>query len=470
MSWLYKQAPHILHLLSFLITCIGAHETRDMTYPKPTLMKLSDHLLQGYKKWVRPVYDWRQMTTVYLEIKIYMILGVNEKHQQLTTYMWCTQYWTDEFLTWDPAEFDNVTKISIPIQMIWAPDVMIVEFVEAGKTPDIPYLYVNYKGIVTNDKPIQVVTSCSLNIYIFPYDIQNCTISFTSWVHTIEDINLSEWASAGIFSIFRNNGEWELLNVLTEHVKEHDHGDTYSVLKYHVVIKRRPLFYEVNLLLPSTFLMILDIFGFYLPPDCGERVSFKITLLLGYSVFLLIVTDMLPATSVGTPIIGIFYSVCLGLLVISMAETIIIIRIVNKKNFQPQVPKWLKKLLLKVTALCCIKGQAKLSMADTHSLDISLQSGSSSADKLTKDNKEHGNEYEILEEVTANKAPETIERILQEISTIRKYLLRREECETADEWLQVGYVLDSLLFRVYLLVILAYAVTLATMWIYWRQN
>lgn len=71
-----------------------------------------------------------------------------------------------------------------------------------------------------------------------------------------------------------------------------------------MVIRRRPLFYAVSLLLPSMFLMIMDIVGFYLPPDSGERVSFKITLLLGYSVFLIIVSDTLPATAIGTPLIG----------------------------------------------------------------------------------------------------------------------------------------------------------------------
>lgn len=64
------------------------------------------------------------------------------------------------------------------------------------------------------------------------------------------------------------------------------------------------MFYTVNLLLPSIFLMVMDVVGFYLPPDSGERVSFKITLLLGYSVFLIIVSDTLPATAIGTPLIG----------------------------------------------------------------------------------------------------------------------------------------------------------------------
>lgn len=127
-------------------------------------------------------------------------------------------------------------------------------------------------------------------------------------------------------SVFMNQGEWELLHILSKYKSfSVDEDDYYAEMKFHVrvlhmspppatkssnarvfqvVIRRRPLFYTVNLLLPSIFLMLMDIVGFYLPPDSGERVSFKITLLLGYSVFLIIVSDTLPATAIGTPLIG----------------------------------------------------------------------------------------------------------------------------------------------------------------------
>ena len=71
-----------------------------------------------------------------------------------------------------------------------------------------------------------------------------------------------------------------------------------------VVIKRRPNLYVVNLLIPSSFLMLIDILSFYLPPHSVDRASFKMTLILGYTVFLLIMNDLLPSTANGTPIIG----------------------------------------------------------------------------------------------------------------------------------------------------------------------
>lgn len=60
--------------------------------------------------------------------------------------------------------------------------------------------------------------------------------------------------------------------------------------------------------------------------------------------------------------------------------------------------------------------------------------------------------------------------VLREITAIRQFLEKREEFrDVAREWLQVGYVLDVLLFRAYLVAVLAYTVTLGTLWSVWRD-
>lgn len=56
--------------------------------------------------------------------------------------------------------------------------------VDVGKSPVIPYVYVNCSGTVKNYKPIQVVSACHLEIYAFPFDKQNCTLTFRSWLHS----------------------------------------------------------------------------------------------------------------------------------------------------------------------------------------------------------------------------------------------------------------------------------------------
>ncbi|NXT21205.1 5HT3A protein, partial [Syrrhaptes paradoxus] len=451
----------------------------------PALCRLSRYLLSHYQKGVRPVRDWRTTTTVAIDVMVYAILSVDEKNQVLTTYIWYRQHWTDEFLRWDPAHFDNLTQISLPTESIWVPDILINEFVDVGRSPHVPYVYVGHHGEVQNLKPIQVMTACSLDIYNFPFDVQNCSLTFTSWLHHIRDINLSLWRQPELVqfdrSVFMNQGEWELLHVLS-HFQEFSvkSSDSYAEMKFYVVIRRRPLFYTVSLLLPSIFLMLMDIVGFYLPPNSGERVSFKVTLLLGYSVFLIIVSDTLPATAVGTPLIGVYFVVCMALLVISLAETILIVRLLHKQDLQPCVPTWLKHLLLERAAvLLCIRDGRKFSQSRTQSSDISGQEeeNNDSTAKLSNYSHEDPRECDVEGDVTPTPAfsgqaegSALMQGILRETAAIRRLLEKREELhDAARDWLHVGHVLDVLLFRTYLVAVLAYAVTLATLWSLWRD-
>ncbi|KAI3373958.1 hypothetical protein L3Q82_022523, partial [Scortum barcoo] len=457
-------------------------------FANATLVRLSEFLSAGYKKGVRPVKDWRTSTIVAIDLMVYSILNVDEKNQVLTTYVWYRQSWTDEFLVWNPEDFDEVKQVSIPTANVWVPDILINEFVDVGKSPDIPYVYVTHDGLVRNYKPIQVVTACTLNIYNFPFDVQKCSLTFQSWLHTIDDINITLMRSPEELredkSVFMNQGEWELLHILSNYkIFSVDNDDYYAEMKFHVVIRRRPLFYTVNLLLPSIFLMVMDIVGFYLPPDSGERVSFKITLLLGYSVFLIIVSDTLPATAIGTPLIGVYFVVCMALLVISLTETVLIVRLVHKQDLQPPVPHWVKYLVLeRAPVLFCIHKKHRLcSRLSSQAPDLehykdnnygTAQCTLHHTCEIGRRISQHDREGVLLGlglPPSRDPTPPVMDNILQEVTAIRHFLEKRDRCrEVAKEWLQVGYVLDVLLFRVYLVAVVAYSITLGTLWSVWQ--
>uniref|UniRef100_A0A8C7ZQ71 5-hydroxytryptamine receptor 3A n=1 Tax=Oryzias sinensis TaxID=183150 RepID=A0A8C7ZQ71_9TELE len=437
-------------------------------FANATLVRLSEFLSSGYKKGVRPVKDWRTSTIVAIDLMVYSILNVDEKNQVLTTYVWYRQSWTDEFLVWNPEDFDEVKQVSLPTANVWVPDILINEFVDVGKSPDIPYVYVTHDGLVRNYKPIQVVTACTLNIYNFPFDVQKCSLTFQSWLHTIDDINITLMRSPEKLrddkSVFMNQGEWELLHILSKYkIFSVDNDDYYAEMKFHVVIRRRPLFYTVNLLLPSIFLMVMDVVGFYLPPDSGERVSFKITLLLGYSVFLIIVSDTLPATAIGTPLIGVYFVVCMALLVISLTETVLIVRLVHKQDLQPPVPHWVKYLVLE-RAPC----MQLIQMSSCPAAQCTLHHTCEMGQRHSQQERDVGM-LGLRPPSSRDINPPVMDNILQEVTAIRGFLEKRDRCrEIAKEWLQVGYVLDVLLFRVYLVAIVAYSITLGTLWSVWQ--
>ncbi|XP_051895675.1 5-hydroxytryptamine receptor 3B [Pristis pectinata] len=306
-----------------------------------TVHQLMETLLLNYDKGVRPVKDWTQPTTIYIDFILHAVLEVDGQNQKLTTSVWYRQLWMDEHLVWNPTSFDGINEISLPVEAIWIPDIIIQEFIDVGRSPYLPYVYVNATGAVKNYKPMQVVSACNLEIYAFPFDKQNCTFTFCSWLHTVNDINLKFWRSFDEIEndtrAFLGDGEWELLSVPSKYERIHDKGKDYAQIKFNVVIRRRPLLYVVSLLLPSIFLMLVDVTSYFLPPNSSGRITFKSSILLGYTVFRMNLHDELPITAVQTPLIGVFFAVCMALLVISLAESILIVQLLNmNKEIEPE--------------------------------------------------------------------------------------------------------------------------------------
>ncbi|XP_067910366.1 5-hydroxytryptamine receptor 3B [Heterodontus francisci] len=416
-----------------------------------TLHQLMEKLLTDYNRGVRPVKNWTQPTTIYIDFILHAVLEVDGQNQKLKTSIWYQEIWIDEFLVWNPTSFDSINEISLPVETIWIPDVLIQEFIDVGRSPYMPYVYVNSSGAVKNYKPIQVVSACRLEIYAFPFDKQNCTFTFCSWLHTVNDVNLKFWRS---FEEIENNtraflgdGEWELLSVPSKYESMYDEGREYAQIQFNIVIRRRPLLYVVSLLLPSIFLMLVDVSSYFLPPNSSGRITFKSSILLGYTVFRMNLSDDLPAMAVKTPLIGVFFAVCMALLVISLAESILIAQLLSmNEETEPKT----------VISNCCLSKVTSSIQSTTDSLCMSLRTQEGSCeDRVPESDNEAPvqKEEEVLDKeaqsVQVKKLP--VKEILQEISSIKFRLHQLDEATNPkNDWLAFCYRFDTFLFRVYL--------------------
>lgn len=54
-----------------------------------------------------------------------------------------------------------------------------------------PYVYVNHTGHIRWDRMLRLVSACNLEIFSFPFDVQNCTFTFGSYMHTSKKSSLS---------------------------------------------------------------------------------------------------------------------------------------------------------------------------------------------------------------------------------------------------------------------------------------
>lgn len=79
-----------------------------------------------------------------------------------------------------------------------------------------------------------------------------------------------------------------------------------DILLFQITMKRRPLLYIVNFLLPVLFFLCLDLSSFLISDKGGEKLSFKVTVLLAVTVLQLILNEILPSSSNRIPLIGQF--------------------------------------------------------------------------------------------------------------------------------------------------------------------
>ncbi|XP_019730708.1 5-hydroxytryptamine receptor 3A [Hippocampus comes] len=393
------------------------------------------------------------------------------------------QYWHHEFLVWDPDKCDGVSRISLPVNKLWTPDIIIYELyvsfcasthplppssVDDDVSQACPYVYINHTGHIRWDRMLRLVSACNLEIFSFPFDVQNCTFTFGSYMHTIRDVRVSpaltfEEMSGNSKRYLEASGEWELVDILGETSILQFGIDEWDIITFWVVIKRRPVLYVVNLLIPSSFLMLIDILSFYLPPHSVDRASFKMTLILGYTVFLLIMNDLLPSTANGTPIIGIYFSVCLALMVISLLETVVITNVLHNNSMKHlEVPRWVRVVVLQhVANLICYRWQE-----EPQPPSVIQEKSSEAPGPITQSESRTSAENPISNEGTAAMAE--LQQICQHLSELRAYLTSmQKENELQEQWCHVGYVLDFLLFRIYLLLISCYALVIISMWCIW---
>uniref|UniRef100_A0A8C0GQ48 5-hydroxytryptamine receptor 3B n=1 Tax=Chelonoidis abingdonii TaxID=106734 RepID=A0A8C0GQ48_CHEAB len=409
--------------------------TTDAQWPRnSTLHRLTRHLLLNYSKGVRPVRNWSKATTVYLDLFVHAVLDVDTQNQKLTTSIWFRQMWKDEFLTWNSSLYDGIREISLPLSTLWSPDIVINEFVDVSRSPDLPYVYVNAAGMIKNYKPMQVVSACSLEAYAFPFDTQNCSLTFSSILHTVEDVDLAFWRSQEDIKnnkmLFLDDGEWELLSVPSHPRVLHMETGRFAQIQFNVVIRRRPLLYVVSLLIPSLFLMVIDLASFYLPPNCGTRITFKTSVLVGYTVFKVNMSDKLPGTAVSTPLIGVFFTVCMAFLILSLSKSILLVKFLHLGEDS------VRKRLFSG----CWVGSA-------------LDRGREGPWKVT----------------STRKAP--VEKILAELLLISSQLRALDWANRLEvNWLTLSYRLDRLLFWVYVLTLGVYAVTLCSLWVVWSTQ
>uniref|UniRef100_A0A8C7WTP6 Cholinergic receptor, nicotinic, alpha 10b n=1 Tax=Oryzias sinensis TaxID=183150 RepID=A0A8C7WTP6_9TELE len=322
--------------------------------------KLLNDLFSNYTSALRPVEDTDNIINVTLQITLSQIIDMDERNQILTTYLWIRQVWMDAFLSWRKEDYDGLDTIRIPSSLVWRPDIVLYnsandEFSSSMETNVV----LRNDGQVMWDQPAITKSSCSVDVAFFPFDVQQCHLTFGSWTHNGNQMDLFNALDSADLSDFVPNVEWEVLGMPAKKnvILYGCCSDPYPDITFTLNLKRRASFYIFNLLIPCMMISFLAPLGFYLPADSGEKVSLGVTVLLALTVFQLLVAESMPPSE-SVPLIGKYYIATMTMVTASTALTIFIMNIHHCGSEARPVPQWAQRFVLNFLARICFLREA----------------------------------------------------------------------------------------------------------------
>ncbi|XP_039472710.1 5-hydroxytryptamine receptor 3A-like [Oreochromis aureus] len=285
----------------------------------------------------RPVKRHNHLTWIFVEMKIFAILDVRETDQTFISYIWVYLRWDNEHIWWDPDEFCGLDHILVPTKLLWMPDLTIEEMTEKDKASPSPYLNIRNYGWVEFRNDQVVLSTCKMHVYKFPFDIQSCNLSVKSIMHSDKEILLfyqenstliSEWSR----EVMHTQYEWLFISMSVTNKTVNHFGFNQTTIIYTITMKRRSVLYIANFLLPVLFFLFLDLASFLIADSGGEKLGFKITVLLAVTVMQLILNEILPCSSNKVPLIAIYCIGIFALMLLSLLETILVMYLIEKDS------------------------------------------------------------------------------------------------------------------------------------------
>uniref|UniRef100_A0A3Q3L278 Cholinergic receptor, nicotinic, beta 4 (neuronal) n=1 Tax=Mastacembelus armatus TaxID=205130 RepID=A0A3Q3L278_9TELE len=305
-----------------------------------------------YNPLIRPAVNRTERVTVKLQVSLAQLISVNEREQIMTTNVWLTQHWVDYRLSWDPAKYEGIDKLRIPSRHIWLPDIVLYN--NADGTYEVTVFtnaIVLFNGTINWLPPAIYKSACKIEVKHFPFDQQNCTLKFRSWTYDHTEIDLILKSEVASMDDFTPSGEWDIL-ALPGRRTVNPLDPTYVDLTYDFIIKRKPLFYTINLIIPCVLITSLAILVFYLPSDCGEKMTLCISVLLALTVFLLLISKIVPPTSLDVPLIGKYLMFTMVLVTFSIITSVCVLNVHHRSPSTHTMPSWVKLIfLIKLPAL-----------------------------------------------------------------------------------------------------------------------
>eukprot|EP00090_Calanus_glacialis_P013356 TRINITY_DN21999_c0_g1_i1.p1 TRINITY_DN21999_c0_g1~~TRINITY_DN21999_c0_g1_i1.p1 ORF type:complete len:548 (-),score=90.05 TRINITY_DN21999_c0_g1_i1:452-2095(-) len=348
-------AIRLVAVLFILALMYHRHDARYDSLPvkEPKMQeesRLLNYLMANYDREVRPVYNASKAVVVRVGITLTQIFDMDEKNQVMTTNIWLDQEWKDEMMRWDPKDFNGITKLQVPCDKLWLPDIVLYNSADDYSKGYFRSLAtVDHTGNVFWPPPTKFRSTCPVNVMYFPFDDQTCNLKLSSWMYDGTKVDVTNRTNNVDLENYVPNGEWELLETRLIRAKQYFPccPEPYPYVTVTVKIRRKTLYYMYNIVFPCMMMSTLTVLVFCMPPDSGEKIALGVTVILAFSVFMLAIAERMPETSESIPLIGIYLTFVMAMTTVSVIMTVMVLNFFYRGPVLTEVPSWARRYIMR---------------------------------------------------------------------------------------------------------------------------
>ncbi|XP_071845115.1 neuronal acetylcholine receptor subunit alpha-6-like [Apostichopus japonicus] len=279
-----------------------------------------------YNLYVRPVENSSLPVSVqfrFAPVILYLVQG----NQELQLRGRMVLIWDDHRLTWNPDDYGGLHSLDLPVNKIWQPELILYERIPTDTDLNLQIetkvAKVLSNGTVYWYTMASTRSFCFMDIRKFPFDEQNCDVTFTTWMHPKSEQTLYHIYDLFINDTYKENeasvGEWKMT--------QFHYDPTYqclycvedqSYITYKTTLERyNPLAAHLSLIVPCGLVTTLYYLMFWFPDGDAEVATYGLTCILALVAFLQLLYNLLPST--GVCFIGLYVVV---LMTLGTAKTI----------------------------------------------------------------------------------------------------------------------------------------------------
>ena len=211
-------------------------------------------LRRNHVKEILPV----QPMKIKVDLMLMKVRDSHDKREIFESVIALFMEWKDPRMKWNPEFYDNVTIVTFLPFQIWTPDIAMLNSADHhyAVTRDEDFLI-----RLSPDGTLRYIPSgpsrswCELGLVAFPFDIQICTFEFESWSLTTDHLIFDNNSNIYI-DVFFDSPQWQLCSSQS-FVYNHRYNTLndpfyFARVRFEIVVRRKSMFYIINLILPCT--------------------------------------------------------------------------------------------------------------------------------------------------------------------------------------------------------------------------